>query len=613
MEYGYTSKLYFYPVEEEVEKKRRISLSELKEALKIYRFIKPYKGTFAIGSVFLVLSSLTALAFPFVIGELVDSTSSNLQGQSNLFQNLSINEVALVLLVILVLQAIFSYMRVILFATVSEKGMANAREELYNKMITMPIPFFEERRVGELVSRITNDVTQLQDTISTTLAEFLRQIATLLIGIPILFWLSSKLTLVMLATYPGIILVAVIFGRFIRKLSKETQDALADTNVRVDETLQAIHVVKAFANELFEIGRYRSSMDKVVHLALKAARYRAAFISFIIFGLFGGIVLVLWYGVRLVDTNEMTVGKLTSFVMYTVFIGGSLGSLGDIYAKILKTIGATERINDILEEESEVDTTTFKALSLIGKVRYTDVAFNYPSRPEVEVLKSLSFQVEPGQVVALVGPSGAGKSTIVQLLMSFYPVGKGSITIDDKELSGYDKTALRKHIGIVPQEVILFGGTIRENIAYGKPEATDAEIIVAAEQANARDFIDNFPEGLDTLVGERGIKLSGGQKQRVAIARAILKDPRILILDEATSSLDSESEKLVQDALNRLMTNRTTIVIAHRLSTIRNADKILVIENGVIAEEGTHEELMTKSDGLYNHLVELQFEGQQAS
>lgn len=560
---------------------------------------------FIIGCIFLILSSLTGLVFPFVTGKLVDAAT----GEFNYFEN--INLIALGLVGVLLFQAVFSYMRVILFANVSERAMGDIRNDLFKKIVGLPYPFFEERRIGELVSRITADVTQIQDTLSVTLAEFFRQIATLIIGITIILVSSTKLTLLMLATYPPIVVVAFIFGKYIRKLSKNTQDALADANTVAEESFQSIQTVKSFANEAYESLRFSTEIEQVVSFALKAAKYRAAFISFIIFGLFGGIVLVLWYGASLVEQDEMTIGDLTAFIIYTTFIGASVGGMGDIYAKIQKTIGSSERIREILEEESEIDIDLNKIknenrIKLRGEISISHLNFSYPSRKDITVLQDINLKINPGEKLALVGPSGAGKSTIIQLILGFYKDYEGSILFDNNDIKSFPINNLRKEIAVVPQEIILFGGTIRENIAYGKPEATLEEIKLAAEKANALEFINTFPEGFDTIVGERGIKLSGGQKQRIAIARAILKDPVILILDEATSSLDAESESLVQSALNRLMENRTSIIIAHRLSTIRNADCIAVIEHGKIVQKGNHEDLLENKEGLYANLTQLQ-------
>ena len=597
--------------------KRKVTGEGLRRTLKIFRFVLPYRATFLVGMGFLVLSNLTTLTFPLLIGKM----SEVIEGKSPY----TINQVTGLFVVILVLQAIFSFLRIYTFTQVSERAMRDVRRALYAKIITLPIPFFEQRRVGELMSRVTSDVTQLQDVLSITLAEFFRQIFTLVIGIGIILFISTKLTLFMLATFPVLVVAALFFGRFIRKISKQAQDELAKTNVVVEETMQSINVVKAFTNERYEVGRYTTALQRVVSVALKAATFRGAFVSFIIFGLFGAIVAVVWYGAQLVAGGELILSDLLTFLFYTAFIGGSVGGLGDIYAQIQKTIGASERILEILEEKSEVElgkeqgagskgqptnhqppTTNNRAV--VGHVEFRRVGFRYPSRPDVAVLRDLSLTVRAGEKIALVGHSGAGKSTIVQLLMRYYAVGEGEIRVDGRNVLDYDITDLRQNIAIVPQEVMLFGGTIFENIAYGNPQATEADVRDAARKANALEFIEHFPEGFQTVVGERGVKLSGGQRQRVAIARAILKDPAILILDEATSSLDAESERLVQDALDGLMEGRTTLIIAHRLATIRSVDRIYVIRDGQVAEQGTHDELARYDEGIYANLVKLQFE-----
>jgi ABC-type multidrug transport system fused ATPase/permease subunit len=413
----------------------------------------------------------------------------------------------------------------------------------------------------------------------------------------------------MLATFPILVGSALIFGKYIRKFAKKAQDKLAEANVVVEETLQSIQVVKAFTNESLEVKRYSGALAEVVEIALKAAGLRGAFISFFIVGMFGGIVAVVWYGGGLVAAGEMQLADLLTFLFYTTFIGGSMGGLGDLYAQLQRSIGASERLVEILDEKPEVDLFADVSVSrLKGEIRYEDVAFSYPARPDVEVLKPLSFTIQPGEKIALVGQSGAGKSTIVQLLMQMYPLEKGFIRVDGQISSEYNISELRANMAIVPQEVMLFGGSIYENILYGKPDSTREEVEAAARKANAWEFIDGFPEKMETLVGERGVKLSGGQRQRIAIARAILRDPAILILDEATSALDAASERLVQDALDKLMKNRTTIIIAHRLATIRYVDRIFVLKDGQIVESGKHDELLAKPDGMYANLVKLQLE-----
>lgn len=583
------------------EERKKLNREGLKNLSGIFSYMWPYKVPFITGLVLLVISSSLFMVFPFVAGKLIDIASGK---QEWFIQN--IGTAALLLLGVLLFQSIVSFFRVFLFAIVTENAMANIRTDLYQRMMTLPMAFFDQNRAGELVSRISNDVSLLQNTFSVTLAELIRQTIILIAGIGLIFYTTPALSIFMLATFPVIVVLAFVFGKFIRKLSKKTQDQLADANVIVDETIQSISSVKSFTSELFEILRYRKSMGGVVKTALRVARYRAAFISFIIFMIFGGIVAVMWYGATLVQSGDMSVGDLLSFVLYTTFIGASIAGIGDLFGQVQKAVGASERILEIQNEDPEQDLSQPKSeVDLHGDIQFSEVAFSYPTRQELPVLKGINLKIKAGEKIALVGHSGAGKSTIVQLLMRFYGVSAGAISIAGKNINEIDLTALRAHIGIVPQEVILFGGTIGENIRYGKPEATHQEITEAARQANALEFIQSFPEGFDTLVGERGVKLSGGQRQRIAIARAVLKNPSILVLDEATSSLDSESEHLVQQALDTLMKDRTTIIIAHRLATIREVDKIYVLENGQVIESGTHAELLTEM-GAYKNFIDLQ-------
>jgi len=582
--------------------KRPLNKSGIKKLLGIFKFVLPYRWIFLVGLIALGLSSGILLAFPYLAGKLLDVAQGN-----NSFYLTTINQIGLALIGILLIQGVFSFLRVYTFSIVSERTLADLREHVYTKIIWLPITFFDQRRVGELISRITSDVSTLQDTFTFTLAELLRQLLVLLIGVPMIFILFPRLTIFMLLTFPVLILAALFFGKFIRKLSKKTQDQLASSNVIVEETLHSVAVVKAFTNELFEIVRYKKSLNEVVNTAIRASRYRGIFISFTIVALFGGIVAVSWYGAYLVQSGEVSVGDLFSFVLYTTFIGGSIAGLGDIYSQLQRSVGASERILEILDQADEKSSASNK-LKLLGKIEFNRVQFSYPTRSDVTVLKSISFTVQPGEKIALVGPSGSGKSTIINMLMRFYAPSDGEISIDDINAQSYNLTDYRSNIGIVPQEVILFGGTIRENIAYGRTNASDAEIMEAARKANAWEFIEGFPDQLNTVVGDRGVKLSGGQRQRIAIARAILKDPAILVLDEATSSLDAKSEQLVQEALEKLMEGRTTVVIAHRLSTIRKVDKIFVIKEGTIAEAGTHAQLASLDKGIYSNLLKLQIE-----
>ncbi|MGA9637120.1 ABC transporter ATP-binding protein [Flavobacterium sp.] len=583
--------------------KAKLTSNSLHKALRIFNYTHNHKWKFFLGLVFLLLTSATALAFPKLMGMLVDCVTNKDLNKAN--------EIAIALMGILTLQAVFSFFRISLFVNFTENTLSNIRFALYENLIKLPMSFFSQKRVGELNSRISADISQLQDTLTTTIAEFLRQFILIIGGFVILGSISPKLTLMMLCVVPVVAVAAVIFGRFIRKYGKMTQDKVAESQVIVEETLQGISNVKAFANEWYELQRYKNKIKEIVAIAIKGGQYRGYFASFIILCLFGCVVAVVWYGITLTIKGEVQgVGDLISFVLYTTFIGASFGGIAEMYAQIQKAVGATERVFELLDETPEKINSqahTSVVTKLKGTVSFKNVAFSYPSRKEIQVLKDVNFTADFGQKIAVVGPSGAGKSTIASLLLRFYDISSGEIIIDGKNIYEYDLEELRGNMSIVPQDVILFGGTIKENIAYGKPNATDEEILVAAKQANALNFIESFPEKFETIVGERGIKLSGGQRQRIAIARALLKNPSILILDEATSSLDSESEKLVQEALEILMQGRTSIIIAHRLSTIRSADQILVLDNGTISEKGTHKELILLENGIYKNLSNLQF------
>ena len=620
-----------------------ISREKIMDALRIYRFILPYKWQFIIGMICLVVSTGVVTIIPGGFGKLIDAASPAKEAVAKISAVLSssltnnqkiaqitalvktnaaeispekLKEIGLLLGIVLLIQAVLSFFRIYLFEYVGQHAMANIRSALYRKIITLPIQFFEENRVGNLTSRISSDVTQLQDALTNQLAFFVRQLVLPIVCIPFIFAISWKLTLIILGLLPVLIIAAVIFGRFIRKISRRAQDKLAESNTIVEETFQAIDVVKAFTNEAYEDRRYATINNSVAKIGMFAAKYRAGFVSFIIFAMFGAIVFIVYAGLNEVTINYasmvqkgITMGQLIQFFLLTLFIGSSLAGLSESYTVLQKTIGASERINEILGEESEINTADENLLSTVnGEVEFKEVQFSYPSRKETMLFSNLSFKVKSGQKIALVGPSGSGKSTIIKLLSGLYPFQQGEILIDGKSIKDYNITALRKNFGTVPQDTILFGGSIRENIAYGKTNATEGEIIEAARKANALSFIESFPDKMDTLVGERGVKVSGGQKQRIAIARAILRDPKILILDEATSALDSESEKLVKEALDELMKNRTTFIIAHRLSTIRQADVILVINKGKIVEQGSHEELLQLDKGLYSNLLKLQYE-----
>lgn len=586
----------------EVEKKK-ITREGLRNAFKLYRYLKPFQREYIVGLFFLLGSSVASLVFPKLLGELVNSGNKVAAVHS-------LNEIALLLGVVLIVQSVFSYFRIVLFVNVTEKTLAFLRQDTYNHLIKLPLKFFDQRRVGELNSRISADIILLQETLTTTLAEFIRQIIIIIGGVALLAVTSLKLTLFMLAVLPGIMILARIFGKFIRKFSKQVQSQVAESNTIVEETLQGIQSVKSFTNEHFEMARYRKKTEEIAHVGILSGKYKGAFSAFVVFGLFGALVAVIWKGSALMASGELVAGDLFSFVIYSAFVGGTIGGLASVYTSIQKFIGATEDLFGIFNEQEE-DIQEIKTLAkgeeLRGDISFKELTFAYPSRPDENVLKNIRLQISANQLVALVGASGAGKSTIASLLLRLHDPSSGVILFDGRDSREYSLSALRSQIALVPQDIFLFGGTIRDNIAYGKPGATDEEIFDAAQKANAIEFINRFPEKLDTLVGERGTQLSGGQRQRIAIARAVLKNPRILILDEATSSLDSESERLVQDALEKLMEGRTSIVIAHRLSTVRKADQILVLDHGQLVEKGTHEELIQLAEGIYRNLSELQF------
>lgn len=580
----------------------KISKDGWLKAKQVLAYLKPYQWSFIGGLFFLVAGSTVFMIFPAAAGELIDIAL----GQSK--WGYTLKDVGFVLMFILILQAFTSYFRVLLFANVSEKGMADIRKALYERLITQPTAFFDKNRVGELTSRSTADVQQLQDVLSVTLAELIRQVIILVVGFGYLAWMAPQLLLVMISTFPVVIILALFFGRYIRKLSRDRQDKLATTSTILEETLQAISVVKSFTNEWWERRRYGNAVTDVVTISLRFARVRGLFIVFIITALFGAMFFVLWWGATMVESGQLQSGQLVTFITLTAIIGGAVASLGDFYTQMLRAIGASERIMELLNASTEVTIDEdLPPLSINGDIVFDKVAFSYPTRPELTVLNQVSLNIRAGEKVALVGASGGGKSTIVKLLLRLYELQSGQITVDGQALSEYNILQLRKNIAIVPQDVLLFGGSIRENIAYGKQEATEQELIEASKQANAWEFIKGFPEGLDTIVGDRGVQLSGGQRQRIAIARALLKDPAILLLDEATSALDAESERVVQEALNRLMQGRTSIIIAHRLATVRDVDCIYVLEHGQIVEQGKHEQLVAKEEGIYNQLAKLQF------
>lgn len=575
--------------------KVRVTRESLGQMFSLYAYLRPYRGKLYVGLFMLVGSSILGLFFPLLAKFLINSTTHD-----------EAFRYAALMAVILLVQAIMSYFQSLLFNTVGEFGLSDLRKALFGHLTEMPMTFFGQRQVGELTSRMFADLTQLQDAFIMAVPQFLRQSIIMVGSLCLMTFFSPRLTGVMLACFPPTIIGAILIGRLVGKRSRTTQDELAQSANVVAEAFQGIANVKAFCNEVFEQKRYEARLTLFLKSVRRGAKARAMLVAFIIFAIFTAITIVLWYGTTLLIDQRLTPGELFAFTFYTIFIGGSLGSFADLYSNLQRSIGATQRVRELLGEPAETLGIATRVSRFRGDVVFERVGFAYPSRPGAEVLKELSFSVKAGRVVALVGPSGSGKSTIASLLLRFYEPQRGRILFDGRAAGDYSLHELRSQMALVPQEVLLFGGTIAENIAYGKPGAPPAEIEAAARRANAHEFITQFPEGYATVVGERGTKVSGGQRQRIAIARALLKDPSILILDEATSALDSESELLVQQALDELMKGRTCFVIAHRLSTIRNADAIVLLKDGAVLETGSHDELIAVADGAYRRMVELQ-------
>jgi ABC-type multidrug transport system fused ATPase/permease subunit len=586
--------------------KSSLNAANFKRSFRLFNYIGKYKLHFALGMCFLLLSAGVGLLFPTQSGKMIGLVASNLPNEQKLEQ---LKLIGGLLLMVLLAQSIFSFCRVYFFSTVTENLVANLRQDAFDKIIKKPMQFFSEQQSAELSSRLATDINVISDTFTVTIAEFIRQLVVGLGGFIYLFYVTPfALAKWFLFIIPPIVVLSILFAKRIRKYSKEYQDKLAETNVVVGEAFTGITNVKTFTNEFFEIGRYNEKTTDLKKFGIRYGVFRGAFFAFVIACVFGAVFFILYKMLQLNFTNQLDGEQFGTFLMLSLFVTASLSGLPEQIASVQRALGATDRLFEIMDKEVEpiLDQAVQKLNT--AHIIFDKVRFTYASRAEYEVLKQVSFEARPGQTVALVGSSGSGKSTIASLLLRFYDPTEGSITLNGVDTKTINVTELRNNIAFVPQEVLLFAGSIFENIAYGKPNASKEEVTAAAQKANALNFINDFPDGFETKVGERGIQLSGGQRQRIAIARAVLKDPAILILDEATSSLDSESEQIVQDALDKLMEGRTSVVIAHRLATIRNADKIVVLHKGEIVEQGAHEELIQDARGFYTKLNKMQLE-----
>ena len=557
----------------------------------------------------LIALALTGGLTVYFMKELTALVGKGLGGASGPAWMAELQEKCWFLVAIVGGQAFIAFWRILLFAKASERALATLRKDTFGKIIRLPMAILNARRVGELASRLANDVEAMRETLVVTIPMLIRHSVMLSICLVLILQMSVKLSLFMVGTIPVVIVLIAIFGTRIRKLTRKAQDNLAATQVVVDESLQSIVSVKAFRNEAHEIARYDKNLGEYLRTVIRAAAPRASFIAFIIFAFSVALVLVAWFAMRMLEHSEIARDELTQFAGLSGMIAASFMQFPELVTQLQRALGATERVRELLRDETEpTDASETPDMRFQGEIEMRGVSFAYPTRPDVTVLRDFDLTAKAGQHIALVGPSGSGKSTSIGLLFRFYDPNTGEIRIDGQPVKNISLTTLRRNIALVPQEVLLFGGSIHENIAYGRPGASDDEITTAAKKANAHDFITQLPESYDTIVGDRGTQLSGGQRQRIAIARAILADPAILVLDEATSSLDAESERLVQDALDKLMENRTSMIIAHRLSTVRRCDQILVMSGGSILERGTHDELVTKPGGLYSSLAKLQLE-----
>lgn len=569
---------------------------------RLWALARPELRLLVPGTVALLVGTGTNLIFPLLLGTTMDDV---LQGGDPAV----LDRAAMGLVAIFLVVGVATGLRAWLFTVAGERVVARLRQQLFASLMSQEIAFFDERKTGELTNRLASDTTVLQNAVTVNVSMAMRFVLSGLGALGVLFWISWKLTLVMLAVVPVVAVTAGIYGRAIQALSRQVQDALADSSSIAEEALSGVRTVRAFAAEGHENQRYGAAVDRSFSLARRRAGMSAGFRGTVTFAGYGAIAAVLWFGGTMLLDGVLTVGDLTSFLMYTLTVAVAVGTLSNLWEDFAKARGASERVFALMDRRPAMQGVAGeRPAAVTGEVVLEGVDFAYPSRPEEPVLQGLSLRLEPGRVVALVGPSGSGKSTVAALLSRFYDPGAGAIRLDGRDLRELDPSWLREQVGVVSQEPMLFACSIADNIRYGRPYATDEEVREAARAANAHDFIESFTEGYDTLVGERGVRLSGGQKQRVAIARALLKDPRVLILDEATSALDAESEHLVQEALDRLMVGRTTLVIAHRLSTVKDADRVVVLDGGIVQEQGDHESLLA-SGGLYQKLVARQFAG----